>query len=113
MQKDRVPNQTIVKSLRQTSGKSVTIKDVQNVGTRADVARKSGKTEIELFDLELKEVKKRDPGVSIYPRSVDGKLHALCFATSAMKTEFRKTPEVNFLDATYNVNYERFCLYAL
>ena len=110
MQKDRVPNAAIVRNMRTSMRKSVQMKDIQNIRTRTDNARRSGKSEIQLMDVELKTIRTKDPGVVVETHEVNGKLLGLCFATTAMKAEYAKTPEVLFLDVTHDVNRKKFCL---
>jgi hypothetical protein len=87
-------------------------KDIFNLSTSIKQEKRKGKSEEEILIQLFEDEKQRDQS-GVYEAHVkDGTLNMVYIQTSEMRETMEKFPETSFLDSTYRINLENYCLYA-
>ena len=109
---------TSINAARQVKGTIGTLvtKDVFNKSTSIRTEKRDGKTEEEILKDVLGSRMTNDPngtyelGIADDPQKT---LTIIYVQTAKMKETFQRNNQVLFLDSTYRINIEQFCLYAV
>ncbi|XP_055348203.1 uncharacterized protein LOC129595277 [Paramacrobiotus metropolitanus] len=114
MQKSFVPTKAIQREMAKQTGKAVTSKDIINIRTKHDKVERGGRTEEEMVNHILNEIRRKDAGVFIDIVVSDAqKVTNITIITSEMQKNFNENYSLAFLDGTYKLNVENYCLYAV
>ena len=89
-------------------------KDIRNIGQVTEASSRGGRTEIEMLEALLQELR-RDDGrqPEIRTQVENQKLVGLVIVTKVMMKNFARNPDVIFVDGTYKINKEGYCMFAI
>ncbi|OQV24087.1 hypothetical protein BV898_02041 [Hypsibius exemplaris] len=116
LQKSGVPTKAIQLQMTKETGKPIQSVDIQNIRTKTDTTERGGRTEEQLLDKVLGDIRIADPEAFIaleYTKSSPALIRLIVIVMSAMKQNFLANPSIAFLDGTYKINLENYCLYAM
>ena len=115
MQKSYVPIKAIQREMIKSTGKHVLVKDISNIRTKTDREERRGRGEENMLEQVLADILRKYTGAFLNAATDPKTNQLLCvtIVTSEMQNNFGQNPNLVFLDGTYKMNQENYCLYAL
>lgn len=114
LQKLGVPSRKIREHVKNTTGKTVQTKDLNNIAQRHSVPIRNDNAHGEMFVKKMESLVAEDPNITIhYEKNDNDELQFVLIQTAPMKNVLNNYPGILFVDGTYKVNVENYVLYSI
>lgn len=115
MQKSYVPVKAVQREIRKQTGKNILTRDLANIRGKTEREERQGRDEEDVLEEVLKDIQKKDSGafIDVVTNQKTEQILCITLITSTMQNNFDQNPNICFLDGTYKVNLENYCLYAM